>query len=67
MLFLGAAEVSAIEVKAVALEVAVGDSAPVVEALVVTAIAMISDRGGFGGDRGGGGFSCPFIIFMYPI
>jgi hypothetical protein len=51
VLLVGAAEVSAIEVEAVALEVAVGDSAPVVEALVATeavwgvatAIAMIGE------------------------
>jgi hypothetical protein len=44
VLFLGAAKVSAIEVEAVALEVNVGDLAPVVEALVATAIAMIRIR-----------------------
>lgn len=51
VLLVGAAEVLAIEVEAVALEVAVGDSAAVVEALVVTeavlgvatAIAMIGE------------------------
>lgn len=42
VLLVGAAEVSAIEVEALALEVAVGDSAPVVEALVATEAVLVA-------------------------